>query len=227
MELGAVHLARLHHAGDGQGIVADGQCVGGAVFAVVAVDVVEILAVPDVLEQRVVPQDVDGVPADLRHFQALVAEVGSQRAYLPRHEAKAVVLAVLVALFKQQLHPEADAEEGLLRRFFLDDRYKAGGLKFCHRVPEGAHARQDEPVSGADVGGVRADLRFQPQMGQTRFQAEQVAHAVVDDAYHTSSPFVEGISSRWAASMRTASASARPAPLNAASRMWWLFSPAN
>ena len=125
-------------------------------------DVVEILAVPDVLEQRVVPQDVDGVPADLRHFQALVAEVGSQRADLPRHEAKAVVLAVLVALFKQQLHPEADAEEGLLRRFSPDDRYKAGDLKFCHRVPEGAHARQDEPVSGADVGGVRADLRFQP-----------------------------------------------------------------
>ena len=60
-----------------------------------------------------------------------------------------------------------------------------------------------------------------------RLQAEQIAHAIIDNCDHTSSPFVEGISSRWAASMRTASASARPAPLNAASRMWWLFSPAN
>ena len=54
VELSAVHPARLYHTGDGEGIVADGQRVGGAVLAVVAVDVVEILAVPDVLENRVV-----------------------------------------------------------------------------------------------------------------------------------------------------------------------------
>ena len=56
-------------------------------------------------------------------------------------------------------------------------------------------------------------------MRQAGAQAEQVAHAVIDDRDHTSSPFVEGISSRWAASMATAAASAWPAPLKQASRM--------
>ena len=182
-------------------------------------DVVHILAFPDVPEQRVVFEDVQGVPADLRHLQSLVRKVGFQRADLAFHKAETRVLAVLVAFFKQKLHPKADAQQRLLLGLLLNDRHKAGGGELRHGVAEGPHAGQDQPVRCPDHGRVRRDDGFLPQMGKARLQAEQVAHTIIDDRDHTSSPFVEGISSRWAASIFTAAASACPAPLKQASRM--------
>ena len=183
-------------------------------------DVVHILALADVAEERVVLYDVQGVPAHLRHLQPFVRKVGPQRADLALDKAQPGVLAVLVAFFKQQLHPKADAEQRLFFRLLFQHRHKAGGGKLCHGIPECAHPRQDKPVGGADGIGVGGDHRLQPQLLQAGTQAEQVAHAVIKNGDHTSSPFVEGISSRCAASMRTASASAWPAPLKQASRIW-------
>ena len=158
-------------------------------------DVIDVFALTDVLEQRVVLYNVQGVPADLRHLQALVRKVGLQRADLALHKAEAFVLTVLVALFKQQLHPEADAQQRLLFGFFFDDRYKSRRLQLGHGVGKSAHARQDEPIRFADGVRVRSHNGFQPQLLQAGPQAEQVAHAIIDNCDHTSSPFVEGISS--------------------------------
>ena len=134
VELGAVHPACPHRAGDGNGIVAHRQCTLRTVLAVVAVDVIDVFSLTDVLEQRVVLYNVQGVPADLRHLQALVRKVGLQRADLALHKAKAFVLTVLVALFKQQLHPKADAQQRLPFGFFFHDRYKARRLQLGHCI---------------------------------------------------------------------------------------------
>ena len=183
-------------------------------------DVIDVFSLTDVLEQRVVLYNVQGVPADLRHLQALVRKVGLQRADFALHKAEAFVLTVLVALFKQQLHAKADAQQRLPFGFFFNDRYKARRLQLGHGIGKSAHARQDEPVGFADGVRVGGDDRFQPQLLQAGLQAEQVAHAIIDNCDHTSSPFVEGISSLWASSIFTAAPSAWPAPLKQASRMW-------
>ena len=71
MELGAVDIAAAHRAGDRDAVLAGGKGRSSAVFGVVAVHVVDVLAVFHVLEQRVVlasGHDVQRVPADVRHF---------------------------------------------------------------------------------------------------------------------------------------------------------------
>ena len=183
-------------------------------------DIIYILALADILEQRVVLDDVQCVPADLRHLQALVRQVRLQRAHLALDKSQARVFAVLIAFFKQQLHAQADAQQRLFFRLGPDDRHKAGGHQLVHGVAKGTHAGQDEPVGFADGIGVGGDHRVLPQLCKAGFQAEQVAHAVIHDRDHTSSPFVEGISSLWASSIFTAAPSACPAPLKQASRMW-------
>ena len=127
-------------------------------------DVVHILALVDVPEERVVLYDMQGVPAHLRHLQPFVRKVRPQRADLTFDKAQPGVLTVLVAFFKQQLHPKTDAQQGLVRRLLLQHRHKAGGGKLCHGIPECAHPRQDKPVGGAEDSGVGGDHRLQPQL---------------------------------------------------------------
>ena len=127
-------------------------------------DVVHILALADVAEQGVVLYDVQGIPAHLRYFQTFVREVGPQRADLAFDKAQPGVLAVLVAFFKQQLHPKADAQQGLLFRLLLQHWHKADGGKLCHGISECAHPRQDKPVGGAEDSGVGGDHCLQPQL---------------------------------------------------------------
>ena len=100
------------------------------------------------------------------------------------------------------------AQQRLFFRLGPDDRHKAGGHQLVHGVAKGTHAGQDEPVGFADGIGVGSDHRVLPQLCKAGFQAEQVAHAVINDRDHTSSPFVEGISSLWASSIFTAALSA-------------------
>ena len=159
-------------------------------------DVIDIFALTDVSEKRVIPYDVQGVPADLRYLEGFVFQVRLQRADLAFDKAQALMLAVLIAFFKEQLHSQADAQQGLLRRLLPDDRHQAGGRELVHGIAKGTHPRQDEPVSLADGLCIGGHNGLQPQMRQAGAQAEQVAHAVIDDRDHTSSPFVEGISSR-------------------------------
>ena len=101
MELGAVHPARPDHAGHGDGVIADSKCTLGTIFAVVAVDVIDILTLTDVSEERVIPYDVQSIPADLRHLEGFVFQVRLQRADLAFDKAQACMLTVLIAFFKE------------------------------------------------------------------------------------------------------------------------------
>ena len=49
------------------------------------------------------------------------------------------------------LHSQADAQQGLLRRLLPDDRHQTGGRELVHGIAKGPHPRQDEPVSGASA----------------------------------------------------------------------------
>src|SRR6185312_3126196 len=54
-----------------------------------------------------------------------------------------------------------------------------------HRLPEGADAGQDHPLGLAQRVVVVGDLRLRAQRGKGALDRAQVAHAVVDDRYHS------------------------------------------
>ena len=60
--------------------------------AVIAVDVIDVLTLLDIFKKRVVPEDVEGVPADLGYFQRRVFQVRLQRADLALDKAEACLL---------------------------------------------------------------------------------------------------------------------------------------
>ncbi|CAN4036514.1 DNA-directed RNA polymerase specialized sigma subunit, sigma24 family, partial [Dysosmobacter welbionis] len=161
-----------------------GQSAGGAVPGIEAVDVIHILSVPDVAEQGVIFQNLQAVPAHVGDLQRLVRQVPAEVHYLAGHQPQAGVLPVLKALVKQQLHPQADAQERLLLRLLLNHRHQAGGIQLGAGVPKGAHAGQDDPVCRPEAAGVAGDLRLQVQGPQAGEQREQVPHAVVYNCNH-------------------------------------------
>jgi hypothetical protein len=93
------------------------------------------------------------------------------------------VLPVLRAPRREQLHAQADSKEWLLsdQRMLLERIRPPGAHQVCHRVAEGADARQHQPVDGPDVP--RAVHHADP--GAQSFEGvphrAQVAHSVVDD----------------------------------------------
>ena len=64
-------------------------------------DVIDILTLTDVSEERVIPYDVQSIPADLRHLEGFVFQVRLQRADLAFDKAQACMLTVLIAFFKE------------------------------------------------------------------------------------------------------------------------------
>ncbi|CAN4042217.1 DUF4330 domain-containing protein, partial [Dysosmobacter welbionis] len=164
VELGAVDVSPAHHTGDIHiAVPGRGQSAGGAVPGIEAVDVIHILSVPDVAEQGVIFQNLQAVPAHVGDLQRLVRQVPAEVHYLAGHQPQAGVLPVLKALVKQQLHPQADAQERLLLRLLLNHRHQAGGIQLGAGVPKGAHAGQDDPVCRPEAAGVAGDLRLQVQ----------------------------------------------------------------
>ena len=163
----------------------------------------------------------------MRDFQVLRDHVGDGP-HAAADQSQPLVFAIFVALVKQHLHAEADAQQRLAaRRLVLHHGVHAAFSQLVRRVAERAHAGQQHLVRPADHRRVGGHHRLLPDGGEGALQGEQVAHAIVNDRYHHSIPFVEGISSRYASSMATASFIARPNALNAPSMMWWEFSPAS
>ena len=69
--------------------------------------------------------------------------------------------------------------------------------------------------------------RLSPEHGKGAFEGKPIAHAIVDDCDHESTPFVEGISFANRGSMATAWRKLRATDLKVPSMMWCEFSPAS
>ncbi len=135
--------------------------------------------------------------------------------------------AVLVAAVEEELHPQADAQEGAVGGDPAPDRlHEPAPSQPFHRGPGRTDAGHHE---GVGAGQVRLPVR-QDDLGAGRAQglvdAHEVAGAVVDDGDpgHPRLPFVEAAPPRRG-SGATATRSARPRALNAASATWWSLRP--
>ena len=203
-----------------------GGAAGGR--AGVRVDEVEVGAVGDAVEQRVLARALDLVPADVR------AGSGRPRGATVRPGEHAERRrAVLVAALEQELQAEADAEERPVGAPATRGSARRGRAR-SRRAIAGAAA----PTPGHDerVGAARAPRRrgrratSAPDGRQRLLDADEVAGAVVDDGDARSRPVIRA--SPWSrrrpsrrGSGSQATRSARPSALNAASARWWSLRP--
>ena len=111
MELAAEDIAFLNRGCQLGAVLGYGGDVV-AVGSVVGVDEVHAVAVVQIFEQGALFFYYQAVPTDVGYLQALVYHVG-YRAHAAVYQPEPLVLAVLVALIKKQLHTEADAHDRL------------------------------------------------------------------------------------------------------------------
>src|SRR3954447_9080445 len=181
-------------------------------------DEVEVGAVRDSVEERMVPGPLDLVPADVRERRRL-DELGSPAGKDPERRG-----VILVAAVEQKLQAETDTEEWLVTAGPGANRSREPGcIEPCHRRSRRADSRDDKAVrvrQGVRVGSnddVGTDRR------ERLVDRDEVARAVIDDGdpgsrgpHHPSEPLVDATPSRRG-SISQATRSARPSALNAAS----------
>ena len=130
------------------------------------------------------------------------------------------MLAVFIALLKQELHTKADAQQRHpLRRPAADEVVQPRGAQLVRRIAESPHTGQHQPVCPGQLRRVAGDEGLRADGLKGGLQGKQVSHAVVDNPGHSRTPFVEGIASGADASSATAARSARATDLNAPSTM--------
>ena len=96
-----------------------------------------------------------------------------------------LVLPVLKRGLKQQLHPQADAQQRLSRRRLPEDRpVHSGAPQLFHRVAEGPHPRQKDVIRPVQFLLVPGDHRLLSDGGQRAFQRKKVSYSIVDHRDH-------------------------------------------
>src|SRR5207245_6377290 len=101
-------------------------------------------------------------------------------------ETESEVPAVLLALFEEDLHPDADPEDRhAARGGLLDGRDEVAPADLLHRGAERAVAGKDQGGRGAQHVGVTREDRVRPCVPEALGHAAQVPDAVVDDRDHS------------------------------------------
>src|SRR5205085_4252934 len=118
-------------------------------------DVVEGAAFcAEVVRDRRWRYELDVIPADVWDGQA----GGVQSGHLPGDQSETACWLYLLGALEQQLHSEADAEDGCGRLGALRDQRRKPQIVECrHRFGKSAHAGYDHAVSGFELGVVACD----------------------------------------------------------------------
>ena len=133
-------------------------------------------------------REAEGVPAHVGHGQPRRNHV-PDGAHLPRNEAQAGVLPVLKGALQEELHPQADAQDGLACGSGLQYRLRhAGGPQPGRCVAESPHAGEDHVAGRPEDRSVPGDHGLPADGRQGALEGEQVTHPVVDDGDHASPP---------------------------------------
>ena len=152
---------------------------------------------------------VDIGPADARHAP-LAQAFGAAR-----QQPEPLDAAVLVRLVECELESEADAERRPAGRGSVEERLvEASFAQAGHCQTRRPDARQDGEIGRAHLLGFFRAVRVRAETAQRKLDGTHIAGAVRADRDLHSTPFVLGSSEP---SRRTASRSARPTALHAAS----------
>jgi hypothetical protein len=186
-------------------------------------DEIQVRAVGDAIEQRMLPRADDLIPADVRQRRRIL-EPGRPAGQHAQRGGP-----VFVAAVEEQLEPEADAEERPVARDPVTDRVDEAVVPEAgHRGRGGPDARNDDRVGVAHGVPVASHGDRRANRGQRLLDAHEVARPVVDDrdprsanwpVAHPSDPFVEATPSRRGSGSH-AVRNARARALKAASARW-------
>ncbi len=136
---------------------------------------VDVIVTGDSFKQWILPLGNKLVPAHVRHRPA---RSGLQSAYRVRQNSETIGWAFL-RVAEQELHPEADAEDGLReRRQNLRNRSLPQPL---HRVFRGADPRKHHAARGGDRLRIRRDMSARTESFERESERCEVGAAAVDD----------------------------------------------
>ena len=176
MELGPIHIAVLHRCSQLRTVLRGGSALSFTVKAREGMDEVDVgplLQGPEDGAAGPLPGKVQGVPAHVGDRQA----AGEHRPDVPHlagDQPQPLVLPVLKRGLKQQLHPQADAQQRLSRRRLPEDRpVHSGAPQLFHRVAEGPHPRQKDVIRPVQFLLVPGDHRLLSDGGQRAFQRKK------------------------------------------------------
>jgi hypothetical protein len=152
------------------------------------------------------------IPTHVGHGQILCIR---KLPHASRQQPEAFHIAFL-RRFEQQLHADADAENGLLER--ANRIHQPNALQPAHAVSRRTHAWQQHMAGRSHDRGIRGQLGFDAQTFHGVTQRCDVGAATIDDGQPRahSVPFVLGSS---VSVIRKAWRSVRPTPLKQASIM--------
>ena len=153
------------------------------------------------------------IPSDVRDLDVRILHADD----LSLQQSQPFALFDLIAFLKEHLHAQTDAQQRFSRMGLFFDRFDETGLfQIAHAIAKGADPREDQTVRCGQRRWVLTDLISGLDRIQGVADAVQVAHAIIDDRDHSSTPFVLGSVS---STMRIASRRARPNALKTASTL--------
>ena len=140
-------------------------------------DEVEVSAIVDSIEDRVLLRNEHAVPAHVRNL------LPTRQTYdAPLEDTQALVLAALFADVEQRLLTHANAQERPSRRdVFLDRLDKIVLAQVLHGICGRAYARHDQGIGVIKIPSARRDQRPHTGVRDRARHAVQVPSAVVDN----------------------------------------------
>ena len=179
MELAGHQIALAHRRVDGGPIRRRGRDHVLLGLQIVGVDKVHIGLLGQPGKQGFPLFQRQGVPPDVGDFQAALLGQADNAAL---QQAQALGARGLLAGFKEDLQPQANAQKGPAGvHKIVDGLLQAPGPELVHGVAKGAHPWQHRGVGGQQGGGVGGDLAVAADVAQGLFHALEIARAVVDD----------------------------------------------
>src|SRR5439155_18656157 len=180
VKLGGEHVVAGHDRGEVHPVlgVTEGD-LGLSRISVVGVHEVEVAAARNVAQQGMIELEVDRVPADLRHLQAMVS---SKTANGAGQDAKTLDPTALLATVEQQLKTHADTEEWPSRGGVrLEGFNEPARCQLAHAVLGGANAGQHQRLGPLDSARVAGDQWPLTDRLERSLHASQIPGVVVDD----------------------------------------------
>ena len=178
VELGAVDVALLDGAGDGDAILGRSDArVRVVYFGIERIGKRKMPARAKAIKQPHPVGELDIVPAHVRDRQTHVRRNGD---HLALDQPQALMGAHLVAFLKQKLIAHADAQKRFARGGLFLDHVRNGG-HFLHGVAAGAHTRQNQTPGFPDDRRVAAYRDIRTDIAKRIRDALYIANTIVDD----------------------------------------------
>ena len=139
---------------------------------------IKIASFPNAFEQGTRQRAFDLVPPDMRHAQTGLFKFPNFSGY----QIQTVVAPELLAVSKQQLQPEAQAEQRFpVIHGFADCIIQSALLQIMHRIAERANAGKNQPFRSSNCVGIPGNHRSAANRFYGFLYAPEIAHSVIDN----------------------------------------------